>query len=138
MLDNSWVLDIEPMIFTKIKAKTQTKLKKKYPEINFTMDDASEENPKLPTVFLNFLQSAEVGADLVGESVNGILCSVDVRVTVSKTNGLADLRYINTEILNAFKSMRFQAKLPSHEASGTSTKSTVMRFERIIGQGQTL
>lgn len=138
MIDNSWVIDIEPKIYSIIKAKTEKEIKKKYPDVNFTMDDAVQNDPKFPSIYFHFLQSTEVGEDLEGQSINGIICSVDVRTTVSKTQDLTALRWVNTKILNAFKELRFDARLPKLNDSTVDTKSSTMRFERIIGQGQIL
>lgn len=138
MIDNSWVIDIEPKIYSIIKAKTEKEIKKKYPDVNFTMDDAVQNDPKFPSIYMRFLQSIEVGEDLEGQSINGIMCTVDVRITVSKTQDLTALRWVNTKILNAFKELRFDAKMPRLNDSTVDTKSSTMRFERIIGQGQIL
>lgn len=137
-MDNSWVIDIEPKIYSIIKAKTEKVIKEKYPDVRFTMDDASTQKATYPTIYFGFLPSNEMGQDLEGETINALYVGVDVRVTVSKTQDLSGLRWINTKILNAFKELRFDARTPKHEQSTVDSKSSVMRFERVIGQGQIL
>ena len=138
MIDNSWVIDIETKVYSIIKALTEAELKAKYPDIHYTMDDATLTKPKFPTVYFHFLQSAERGQDLVGTSINALSMTCQVEITVSKELGLSVAREVSGKILDAFKELKFVATMPEFQNQTADTKRTVMRFTRVIGSGDIL
>lgn len=135
---STWAIDIENVIFSMVKAKTVKQLSVNYPDIEYTMDDSLRTNPTFPTVYFHFLPSVERGADLQGQSINGIKITVDVKVICSNKQGIQATKNIQKEILMAFKEMRFECKLPQIEEDSKDVKISTARYSRTIGQGTTL
>lgn len=135
---STWAIDSENIVFSVIKAKTIKQLSVKYPDIEYTMDDSQRSNPKFPTIYFHFLPSKEVGADLQGQSINGIVMTVDVKVICSNKQGIQATKNIQKEILKAFKELRFGCKLPEIEEDSSEVKISTARYSRTLGQGTTL
>lgn len=134
-----WIFDVETSIFARLKNEVISSLKSKYPDINFTMDDASDTQPKFPTVYIHFLGGSEQGQDLEGLSINAILCTVQFEVTVSKEQGLLGARQVTYEVVRQLKNLRFSVvSLPEFQNISTDTKRMVGRARRTIGQADVL
>lgn len=131
--NNKWVDEVQTYLYSKIKAMLTVKLKKKYPDLFITDDDEVPTDPKFPSIFIEFLQPSERGADLEGKSINAISLTVEVDVTVTKAQGMKVAREVSYEVLECFKSLSFRATMPNFQNDGDGTKRMIARYTRVIG-----
>jgi len=132
-VSNIWVSDVQTKIYSKVKAILTSKLKSKYPDIFITDDDETPSDPKFPTIYLNFLQPTERGMDLEGKTINAIYLTVEVEVTVTKAQGMTVCKEVSYAVMDVFKSMLFDAKMPNFNNDGSGTKTMFARYSRVIG-----
>lgn len=133
-----WVNDVQTKIYSIVKAKTVSAIGNRYPEMFFTMDNTILTNPKFPTVYINFLRPSEQGQDLVGTDVNAIRLTVQIDVSVNKSQGLTGARDVSYEVLDHFKELGFSGNMPAFEQNTTDIKRMTMRMSRIIGYNDIL
>jgi len=133
-VDNSWVLDNESRIFTRIKGMTEKTLSKKFPGIYYTTSDELTENVTKPyTVYLHELNGVEKGQDLCGQDINGILSTFELKVSVNTKK--SDCKAILVEILKAFKQLYFDVVVLPEIQTDSEMYIGIGRFRRVIGQG---
>lgn len=138
MDNNMWVLDRETTIYSKIKAQTLSRLKKAFPDLNITRDGRVQTEPMFPNVFISFLQPVEQGNDLENKTINAVLLTIQVEVTVTQEQGLAVADSVSWTILDIAKSMGFNASMPYYDTTSNKTYRTISRFTRTIGYNDTL
>lgn len=132
MIDNSWVLDVESRIFTKVKGRTYKELNKKYPNIYFTTaEELAEYTDKKYTVFINELQPIEQGQTLDGNTINAIMSTFQIRVTT--TTSKEDCRDIYKAILNAMKDLQYDVVMIPTIKQTDGLYEGVGRFRRMLG-----
>lgn len=132
-----WFSDITSIVFTRVKAIVNKKLKTKYPGIDFTTKGFSPTDPKFPTVYIKRMQGAERGQDLDGTQVNAMLVTFQVEVTDNVSDTRA--QEVADSVCEVMKSMRFQIlgePFPDNTQKGIYRN--VARYQRIIGYGDTL
>lgn len=127
---------LESQIFSRIKSNFSDRIKKKYPDLNFTTSDKAPTKAKFPTVYVHMLESPEIGSDLDGTSINGITATFQIDVTDNQNQTRAD--EAAKEILRIMKTMRFKVVgMPFHDNSG-DTYRTISRYRRTVGAGDIL
>lgn len=127
---------LESQIFSRIKANFSERIKKKYPDLNFTTSNRAPTKAKFPTVYIHFMESPEIGSDLEGKSINGITATFQIDVTDNQSQSRAD--EVARETLRIMKTMRFKAVgMPFHDNSG-DTYRTISRYRRPVGAGDIL
>lgn len=132
-----WTSDITSIVFTRIKAIGNKKLKTKYPNINFTTSSESSTTPKFPTVYVKRLQGAERGQDLEGASVNATICSFQIEVTTNTND--TEAQEVADVVCSVMKDMRFQILgEPFADNTQKGVSRNVARYQRIIGYGDIL
>ena len=134
---NPWYMDIEPKVFTLIKARTYPKLVKKYPSILFTSIDSLPTNETYShTVYIHELGGSELGADLEGKGVNAYECTFEVKISVTeqdKVSKKSDVTAITGYITEAFKDLGFKiVTMPTVNISA-SAYTVPIRLRRVIG-----
>lgn len=134
--ENSWAYDIESTIYSIIKAKTYSTIKKKYPNLLFTDKGQSDSPPAFPTVYIHMLPPLEQGQTLDGQTINGLLVTLQVDITTNTSS--SDVRWVMAKVAEAFKELRFEAKpMPELTYSDKIYRSTA-RFRRVIGANDRL
>lgn len=124
---------IESQIFSLVKAKFPERVKKKYPDLNFTTSDKSATKPKFPTEYIHLMNVAEVGETLDGLRINAVDATFQVDVSDNQSQARAD--EVARETLKIMKSMRFKAvTMPFHNNAGNVYRTTA-RYRRVIGAG---
>lgn len=127
---------IESQIFSLVKAKFPERVKKKYPDLNFTTSDKSATKPKFPTVYIHLMEPQETGETLDGMYVNAVIATFQIDVSDNQNQARAD--EMARETLKIMKSMRFKAiTMPFHNNAGDVYRTTA-RYRRIIGAGDIL
>ena len=132
-----WFSDITSVVFTRVKAIVNKKLKTKYPDINFTTSSVASTDPKFPTVYVKRMQGAERGQDLDGSTVNAMLVTFQVEVTDNVSDTRA--QEVADSVCAVMKSMRFQIlgePFPDNTQRGVFRN--VARYQRLVGYGDTL
>lgn len=133
-----WTTDIETDIYSIVKAKVTTALSSTFPNLFFTLDDATQTEPKFPTVYIHFT-SVEMARDFESNTIPAIRVLAQYEVVTSKAQGLSGARVVGDAVLEAFKSLRFEAiSLPEFQNNAIpDTKRLVGRCQRVIGNGDT-
>lgn len=129
---NSWVFDIETSIFSRIKHEGEKRLKGEYPNIHFTTSDKpTDTTVKYPTVYLHELPFTELGSDLEGNAINGVLYSMQVDVYTNTSQ--KDAKKVMAEIALLFKQLRFEITSSPENLNTNTVYRQVMRVRRHIG-----
>ena len=125
------MLDIETIVYSRIKAILTSKLKTKYPNITFTTSDKVSSNPKFPNVYVHMLGSQETGEDVENNTINGVLTTFQIEVTDNELQTKA--KDVMSEVVEIMKGMRFSVNaMPEFKNTDTAFRS-VARFRRTIG-----
>lgn len=131
MLDN-----IETQVFSRIKYGFSERVRKAYPDLNFTTSDRASTEPKFPTVYVHLMQSLEIGSTLEGTDLVAMNASFQIEVTDNQSSARAD--EVSREVLRIMKVMRFRASgMPFRDNTG-DTYRTVARYQRVIADGDVL
>ena len=125
------MLDVETIVFSRIKAKATKKFKTKYPDISFTTSDKVVSNPKFPNVYIHLIGSPEIGNDLENNTINGIEATFQIEVTDNQNQNRA--KEVMNEIVGYFKEMRFSITSMPEMNNTDSAFRCVMRCKRVIG-----
>ena len=130
------LLDIEEIVYDRIKTTYPTSLIAQYPTIKFTTKDRDLVNPTFPLVYVRLIDSPERGADLSGDSINGIMAMFEIQVTDNFSQTRA--KTILNEVTKIMKTMRFSvSQFPSFD-NGDATYRCVARYRRLIGANETI
>lgn len=126
------ILDIEEIVYDKIKTTYPASLIAQYPDIKFTTKDRDLINPKFPTVYIHLLDGTkEVGTDLSGDAINGAMVMFETQVIDNDTQYRA--KSVHNEVVKIMKSMGFTvSQFPSFD-NGDSTYRCFARFKRLVG-----
>ena len=136
MANDNWYVSLDSKIFTILKTRLVKKLGSKYPKLFCTMADSIDSEPVFPTVYIHTLQGVEMGADLVNESINAILNTVQVDVTDNES--MNDCRIVTMEVLNQLKLLHFNiVGMPIYTTEGNVYRG-VLRARRTIGSDDSL
>ena len=125
------MLDVETIVFSRIKAKATEKFKTKYRDISFTTSNKVVSSPKFPNVYVHLLGSPEIGNDLEGNKINGIDATFQIEVTDNESQSRA--KDVMNEVVGIVKEMRFSISSMPEVNNTDSTFRCVMRCGRIIG-----
>lgn len=137
-IDNTWVLDLEPKIVALVKTRANKVIKPKYADINWTTDDAILQDAKFPNVYI-FTTATEMGKDMVGQDINAVIFMAQIRITVSKEQGIKGARFIAGAVMSEFKNLGFDiTEIPYFEGNTIDTKQMLFRANRVIGQADLL
>ena len=132
----SWVMDLESTVYTIIKTKFPERLTTKYPNIYFTNISQSNIEPQFPTVYIHMLPMVEQGSDLVNETINGVLATIQVDVTSNVST--SDVREVTTAILDIVKELRFQVTSMPEMFVDDDVYRQTFQSRRVIGSGDKL
>lgn len=131
MFDNSWYDKALDTIYTKVSTRVTKEMKSKYPNIRFTTSDKNDATV-YPTVAFMRLTGNEVGADLVGETINGVESNLQIKVYYNKNQEGAN--EVMWSVINNMKKLGYQTTMPIFENEATVYCSTC-RMSRVIGSG---
>ena len=104
--------------------------------MNITNKSKSVGTPQFPTIYIHELPGTEVGQDLEGTSINGVMITFQVDVTTNEDE--AEIRKIMGVVADEFKKMHFQTvSLLDIDDSGDVIRG-IARFRRIKGNAESL
>lgn len=138
MNDNTWILENESRIFSIVKAKTKADVTALYPKARYTtVDENINSKTVFPTIYISELSSGqEVGKDLEGKSINGIISTYQVRVTTNTSK--SDCKKVMGFILNGFKDLSFDCVSAPVTTTNNDMHTCIARFRRVIGASDIL
>lgn len=134
MVNNSWIADLQTSIFSRLKAIGMTKLKIKYPNINFTTIPIDVKNATFPTIYVHELTPVETNPDLEGEIINSINYAIQIEVFANDTNR-TDAKLISYTLMDIMKSMCFEGESLPLTEYGSSVTRCIARYRRNISLG---
>ena len=131
-MSSAWIDKRIDKIFSRVKNKTTSALKTKYPDINFTQDDSENTSAKFPTVYM-FFDIAERMSTLDGGAMNGVYMTIRTQVCVTKTQGNNAAREVNTKVRDELSKLFFSASgSPIPTVSG-DIKVINANYQRMVG-----
>lgn len=130
------ILDIEEIVYDRIKTTYPASLIAQYPDIKFTTRDRDLINPKFPTVYIHLVDGKEIGSDLSGDAINGANIMFEIQVIDNDSQYRA--KSVLNEVVKIMKRMRFNVTLFPNFDNGDSTYRSIARFRRIVGANNTL
>lgn len=128
--------DLETQVNTRIKYGFSEKIKKKYPDLDFVTSEKNKTKPKFPTVYTELLPSPEIGQDLEGTSLNGVLATFQIKVSDNVNNSRA--REVANEVVRILKTMRFSINEMPHSENKGDSYDCLIRARRTIGASDIL
>lgn len=130
------MLNVENIVFSRVKHDVNAKLKTKYPNLAFTTSDKVIKDAKFPAVYVHLLPALEMGQDIEGKTINAGMFTFQIDVSDNQSQNRA--KKVMDEIVASMKSMRFElVAFPEFQNSDSAFRS-VARFRRVIGAGETL
>lgn len=137
MAQSDWVFNIESKIYTIIKTRLEKAWETTYPDLYITQQEKLNDNTSLPTIFIKMLDSPEMGADLDNTTVNALMATFEVHITIAKdgaNNGMSGMRKLASAVLENFKKLRFNVIFRGEINRETSdTYTFISRYRRVIG-----
>lgn len=134
----NWVMDVQSIVFTQIKARFSSTIKTKYGMTakNFSTNGASQTDAVFPFVYVHLLPAVEQGRTLDGQDINGGLFTFQIDVTDNKTQARATA--VAGEVLRIMKLLRFDGTSFLETEDTADTHRVTMRLRRMIGASDTL
>lgn len=125
---NQWVYDLETLVYSVIKARSEESLKAKYPKIKFTQEEQTDTTATFPTVLIQSLEPIEKNPDLEMRRINTVLYTAQVAVTTNTSR--SDAMKIAQAISEQFKKASFEiTTLPFTRKNG-KLWTTILRTRR--------
>lgn len=136
MADN-WYTQIQSRVFTQIEYM----LKKKYPYLFCTTknENTFSENgtpTDFPTLFMQELTPIERGQDLTNETVNAVLCTIEIQVWTDTSE--TECRDILAEAVSQMKALHFNIIEMPLTKYNDKIAWGVIRCRRLIGSGDNI
>lgn len=128
--------NIETRVFSRIKYDFSKKIKAKYPNLEFTTSDLINSKSKFPNVYVHILPSPEIGQDLEGTSINGILANFQIKVSDNVNNERT--KEVMNEVVRILKTMRFSINEMPYSENKEGTYYSLVRARRVIGASDIL
>lgn len=130
------MLDIESIVYSRIKYNFDKDIKATYPDLNFTTNNRALVDAKFPCVYIHLAVGVETGQDLENKQINAGNYAFQIDVYDNQSQNRTSI--IMDEIVRIMKSMRFNIpELPIFDNTQSEYRSTA-RFQRVIGSGDTL
>lgn len=132
-----WYIDIEQIILSRVRERLKKKYDGKdyYSGLNVTDDDKEIKDATFPAVYVQMLNPVEQGNTLEGNTVNAIICTVQVSVTDTDKSRA---RYVTAQIIQAMKLMLFESTSMPMQETETDTYTWTGRYRRMIGAGDAI
>lgn len=134
MADERWFTQLESRLFTLVSYRVKKALADKYTKIKFTTDDQSNGTPIFPTWYFHELQPVETGQGLENSTINAVIETIEVIVHAKSKDSAKE---IMAETVYQMKQLRFNVTMMPIVTSDSNIYSSVARFRRLIGAGDT-
>lgn len=130
-MDN-WFAQIESKVFTQVSYMLTEKAGAPYPNLKCTTVSQNTV-VNFPTLYLHELQPVESGNDLVNESVNAVLSTIEIQVWANTTE--KECKDILTAAILEMKQLGFNVTMFPNVQTDNKIAWGVARFRRMIGAG---
>lgn len=131
-----WITNTQNQIYTYLKYKVENRYKSAYPGLFFTQDDSPNIPASFPCVYVHFLAATESNSYIENLSINAVISTVEIQVSVTNDMGLNVANLISDAVVDALKELRFEMiMLPEFQNFGAETKRKIFRARRTIGDG---
>lgn len=136
-----WNNNINSIIYTKFKVYTKNILNARYSttydNVNFTRQLRSQTTATFPTILFQKLAGSEIGSDLSGQNINGIISNIQIDVTTNTSQ--TDVERIADACMEAMKKMRYKAVSDLIvDSSESDVYRIIARYSRVIGCNDTI
>lgn len=128
--------DLESQVFSRVKYGFSERIKKKYPDLNFTTVDKTSTKPKFPTVYVHLMPSNSIGDTLEGKEIEGVSSTFQVDVTDNDSKNRAE--EVAKEVQRIMVSMGFKPRPMPYFESSDSTFRSIAKYYRGIGDEDVL
>ena len=137
-MGNEWILQNESRVFSIVQAKTKDDIVAQFPKARFTTKEENiNSNTKFPTIYIAEMSGgSEVGSDLEGQSINGVVSTFQAKVLTDTSKN--DATKVMGYILNAFKDLRFNLVGVPVTTTNDNVYVCIARFRRVIGASDKL
>lgn len=127
------LLDIENLVVTRIQNEFSEDLLEKYPNIDFTSTEVSNDEPSFPTVYIHMLPSPEIGQTVEGTDLSGIFANF--QIDVSDNQSKQRTKEVSAEVVRILKTMRFSINQMPYPERKDGVFYSILRARRTIGAG---
>ncbi len=134
MKDN-WFAEIESNVFTQVSYMLAEKTDAPYPDLNCTTVSQNTV-VHFPTLYLHELQPVEAGNDLLNESVNAVLSTIEIQVWANTTE--KDCKDIITAAVLEMKRLGYNVTMFPSVQTDSKIAWGVARFRRMVGSCDSL
>lgn len=138
MDSSAWVLQVQPMVFSRIKAQFSSAVKTKYnmTNANFSTVVSNNKPTVFPFVCVKMLAPMEMGETLDNTDIHGGMFTFQIDVTDNQSQQRA--REVMAEVLKSMKGMRFSiTQMPFYDDTA-DVHRMVIRCRRVIGASDIL
>ena len=134
MKDN-WFSEIESRVFTQISYMLTERDDAPYPDLKCTTVSQSTV-VNFPTLYLHELQPVEAGNDLVNESVNAVLSTIEIQVWSNVSE--KDCKDIITAAVLEMKRLGYNVTMFPSVQTDSKIAWGAARFRRMVGSCDSL
>ena len=125
---NQWAYDLETLVYSVIKARSENPLKEKYPKIKFTQEEQTDTTATFPTVLIQSLEPITKNADLERQKINTVVYTAQVTVTTNTSR--SDASKVAQAVAEQFEKISFEiTPLPFTRKNG-KLWTTIFRARR--------
>lgn len=134
MKDN-WFAEIESNVFTQVSYMLVERTDAPYPELNCTTVSQNTV-VHFPTLYLHELQPVEAGNDLLNESVNAVLSTIEIQVWSNVSE--KDCKDIITAAVLEMKRLGYNVTMFPSVQTDSKIAWGAARFRRMVGSCDSL
>lgn len=134
MKDN-WFAEIESNVFTQVSYMLAERTDAPYPDLNCTTVSQNTV-VHFPTLYLHELQPVEAGNDLVNESVNAVLSTIEIQVWSNVSE--KDCKDIITAAVLEMKQLGYNVTMFPSVQTDSKIAWGAARFRRMVGSCDSL
>lgn len=127
---------IESKVYTRLKNNVSETFISKYPTYTVTTSDKRPSKMTYPYVYVHEMTGIERGSTLENDTLAALNVTIQVEVYSDKSQTVTSDTM--KEIVRIMKSMRFSVSAFPENLNTDSLYRKVARFERLIGDGDTL
>lgn len=131
-MSSTWINERIDSIYSRVASKVTASLGTKYPDLNFTMDDSENIDPKFPTVYMYF-DTSERGQTLDGGVINAVYMTVSVQVKVTTEQGVDVAKEVNAAVRDVMSFMYFITSGSPIPTTSGDVKVINSNYSRLIG-----
>ena len=124
------LLKLEEIFFTLLNDNISQEIKTKYTDLQISTDPEDIDEAKFPTIYIQTLESAEVGQTLSGEEISGVRANFQIDVyTTEKVVG----KEVASEVIRVVKSLAFYINSMPYTQFANGVYRTTIRCNRVVG-----